>query len=405
MRKLGAILFVLATALAAQGQETKSLLSRLDKKNILNHIDVGVNVGTTGIGINVAVPVTDYVRIRAGYDYMPPITLRSDFPIQTRSGSISHLIDKVDEIPKKLQSKGLDINSPGFEDIKQMYDKFSHIEAKDYVSMKLQPNMHQFKFLVDVMPFRNNKHWSFTAGFFLGNTDIGEANNYEKETLLLEAVSAYNDFYAQYPEHGIKSTYLYGKQEDGSIIPLKDDPFYRYGLAGFPLGYFEDGEKAMMVPGEDNTVSAQMEISPFRPYVGFGYNTPLSRNKRWNLNVDAGVLFICKKPKVYVNNVYKFDASDLVVDEHLNWVSGIGTNDGGPEWDYGLEDYFGEIVRRYWDENFHESYISCANVQNNVDLMRDVHDIPSGKVRDMVNFFSKMKVYPNLSVTVSYRLF
>lgn len=390
MRKLGAILFVLATVLAAQGQETKSLLSRLDEKNILNHIDVGVNVGTTGIGINVAVPVTDYVRIRAGYDYMPPITLRSDFPIQTRSGSISHLIDKVGEIPERLQSMGVDINSPGFEDIKQMYDKFSHIEAKDHVSMKLQPNMHQFKFLVDVMPFRNNKHWNFTAGFFLGNTNIGEANNYEEETLLLEAVNTYNAFYAQYPEYGIKGIHLHTSDNpDG-------DPFYRYGLAGFPLGYFEDGEKAMMVPGEDNTVSAQMEISPFRPYVGFGYNTHLSHDKRWNLNVDAGVLFICRKPKVYVNNVYKFDASDLVLDEEGYYVSGIGIDEYGK--------YYGEVVRNYWDGN-DESYISCANVQNNVDLMRDVHDIPSGKVRDMVNFFSKMKVYPNLSVTVSYRLF
>ena len=67
-------------------------------KNIFNHMDVGVNVGTMGIGIDVAMPVGDYVRIRAGYNYMPRFTINSDFNVETRSGGIGNLIKKVGRI-------------------------------------------------------------------------------------------------------------------------------------------------------------------------------------------------------------------------------------------------------------------------------------------------------------------
>ena len=403
-------MLLLATTVLAQ--DKMSLFSRMNQKNILNHMDVGVNVGTVGIGIDVAVPVGDYVRIRAGYNYMPRFNLHSNFPIETRGGSISGLLKKFDNIDEKLKNLPIDINSEAFRDYKLLLDKFRNIEPKDYVSMGMKPNLHQFKFLIDVLPFKNNKHWSFTAGFFVGPSVVGEAFNLEKETLLLEAINAYNSIYAQYPEKGLVTS-------ENSKITLNDprypetaktDPFYKYGLAGFPLGYFADGEKAMMVPGVDNTVRAEMKVSNFRPYLGVGYNTHLSRNKKWKLNVDAGVLFLCGNPKVYVDNVYKFDASPLELNEDNalvgkdTYVKGVGldiqTFDDGDSWNYF---YYGEIVRYSWDGET-EKYIDCSNLQNHVDLVNDLHDIP-GKVGNMVNTISKFKVYPNLSVTFSYRLF
>ena len=164
---------------------------------------------------------------------------------------------------------------------KALFDKFSKVERKDYVTMALKPNLHQFKFMIDVLPFRNNKHWSFTAGFFVGPSTVGYAENLEKEALMLEGVNAYNDIYRNYPEYGINGSYLHrvGKE--------KDDPFYKHGLAGFCLGRFADGDMALMVPGEDASAKAEMVVNKVRPYVGFGYNTSLSEDKRWRLNVDA----------------------------------------------------------------------------------------------------------------------
>lgn len=400
MRKFGAILFALSIASAIMGQEAEKgrspffsrlspFFSRLAEKGILNHLDAGVEVGTVGIGINVAMPVGDYVRVRAGYNYMPRVNFHSDFNIETRNGSISNLLSKIGRIDEMIVENNIDINSPGFEEYKDMLDKFRQVEARDYVTMGLKPNLHQFKFLVDVMPFKNNKHWSFTAGFFAGPSDVGDACNLEKETLILSGINAYNELYKDYPNEGIMGVWL----RPANSPDTPDDPFYRYGLAGFNLGTFADGSKAMMVPGQDATVRAEMKASKVRPYLGFGYNTHLSKDKKWNLNVDAGILFLCGAPSVYVDNVYKIDDSDPRFDENGNYLGGIGFDT-----DY---NYYGDIVRWNPDEYMYEP---CGEMVHHVDMVHDLHDIP-GKVGSMVNTISKFKVYPNASVTFSYRLF
>ena len=416
MKKFGIHILMLLLATTVLAQDKMSLFSRMNQKNILNHMDVGVNVGTVGIGIDVALPVGDYVRIRAGYNYVPRFNLHSKFPVETRSGGrLSSFIDKIGNIDAMLPPF-VDLNLPYFTQEKELMEMYKNgdLSAKDYVGMDMKPNLHQFKFLVDVMPFKNNKHWSFTAGFFVGPSTVGDAISQQEETAILKAVNLYNSRY--YHDlvvlHGMSFTFI---EADGSLhdvgvyAPIRDFVTSN-GLAGFPLGYFADGEKAMMVPGADNTVRAEMKVNKFRPYLGFGYNTHLSRNKKWKLNVDAGVLFLCGNPKVYVDNVYKFDASPLELNEDNalvgkdTYVKGVGTDvqsfDGGKTWNYY---YYGETFRYSWD-GVTEQYIECGNLQNHVDLVNDLHDIP-GKVGDMVNTISKFKVYPNLSVTFSYRLF
>ena len=169
------------------------------------------------------------------------------------------------------------------------------------------------------------------------------------------------------------------------------------GVAGFPLGTFsrdvtsvvtdgngeeqtlvaKKGTKAIMVPSSDGSARAEMEVSKVRPYIGLGYNTHLSHNKRWLLNVDAGVMFLCGAPKVYVDNVY-------AVDETLI--------------DFDNEVY--DIVRPNEDMS---DYVVDSPLQH-VDLVHDLQGIP-GKVGDLVDVVSKFKVYPNATVTFSYRLF
>ncbi|MBQ5681196.1 MAG: hypothetical protein IIV20_06920, partial [Bacteroidaceae bacterium] len=146
------------TAILAQDGvgEKQSLCSFMNERNILSHMDVGVNVGTTGLGIDVAVPVGNYVRLRAGYNYMPRISMNTDFTVETSKGGIGNLIDKIDRIEEKFEEYGIDMNSESFAEYKALFDKFSKVERKDYVTMALKPNLHQFKFMVDVMPFRNN---------------------------------------------------------------------------------------------------------------------------------------------------------------------------------------------------------------------------------------------------------
>lgn len=415
MRKLAIILLALSATATVLGQR-RPLSTRMNEKNILNHMDLGISVGTTGIGIDLAVPVTNYARIRAGYSYMPPIKLHSNFPIETTGGGkASSFVGKISTINEMLANSGVEINSSSFETERELMRAFENgeLKARDYVAMALKPNMHQFKFLVDVMPFKHNKHWSVTAGFFVGSSNVGEAFNRDEETLLLKAVNLYNNrYYKEYVENGFSLKYV---DDDGTpkAPGINDLTGFvkRNGLAGFPLGYFADGKKAMMIPGEDNTVRASLEVNKFRPYVGIGYNTHLSRNKKWNLNVDAGVLFITGARKVFVDNVYKFDDSKLTgsLDKYgyFQYESGIGVYKyaGG----YPPDEYYGDIIRYYYDDNHtpKEWYGLREDVEllNHVDLCNDMGVLFNGKVRDMVDVIQKLKVYPNVSVSVSYRLY
>ena len=372
MKVLGVFLSIMSFSVAILAQEKQSLSSRLAQKGILNHMDVGVTAGSMGFGIDLAVPVTDYVRVRAGYSYMPRFTIRSNFPIETSSGgSIQEFLGKKDKINDALVQYNIDINQPEFKEYKEALDQFQNLEPKDYVTMGFKPHLHQFRFLVDILPFKNNKHWSFTTGFFVGSSNLAEACNMPEETQLLLAVNAYNSFYTDYLYNGRSFA------GHGEIAPLTDI-FTRNGIAGFPIGYFADGDKAMMVPSKDGTARAEMNVNPVRPYFGFGYNTDLSRDGKWKLAVDAGVM-ILGKPHVYVNNVYKIDTNSIDVDNECYDI--IRPNEEGTD------------------------YVIDQPLPYAIDLVRDMYNMPSGKVRDMVNTISKFKVYPNLSVTVSYRLY
>ena len=146
-------------------------------------------------------------------------------------------------------------------------------------------------------------------------------------------------------------------------------------MMGAPMGTFADGSKAVMVPDKNNQAKAEMTISKFRPYLGLGYNTRLSKDGKWKLDVDAGVMFLGGSPHVYVDNVYRVKTTD-----DFDMIS----------WDM---DQFNETGDGWVEQT-----------PQRVDLTRDVTNIP-GKVGDMVDTVKKFKCWPVLGVTFSYRLF
>ena len=72
---LSALLFLAFTTVSAQENSTSS------DKNLFNHLSVGLSVGTTGIGIDAAMPIGNYVQMRAGVDFVPNIKISTDLDI------------------------------------------------------------------------------------------------------------------------------------------------------------------------------------------------------------------------------------------------------------------------------------------------------------------------------------
>ena len=66
-KKLGiTILAALAMTLFAQPVQAQD---RVDEFGIFDHVSLGVTLGTTGVGLDLAAPVTDYLQVRAGYNF------------------------------------------------------------------------------------------------------------------------------------------------------------------------------------------------------------------------------------------------------------------------------------------------------------------------------------------------
>ena len=327
------------------------------ERDILNHMDLGVTLSCAGIGADVAMPAGDYLRLRAGFTYMPHFTLTSNFGVEMNGTSFN------DSQQRRMQD---------------MIRNFTGSEMQDNVDMDMQPTWSNFKLLVDVMPLPDNKHWNVTLGFYAGPSRIGKAMNTEDATPTLAAVNMYNNMYQKACKGLPMLQYedSRGNMHDADLPADITDRLLEAGMMGMPLGHFSDGEKAMMVPNENSVAKATMEVSKFRPYVGLGYNTTLSADGKWKLKVDAGVMFWGGKPHVYVDNVYKlksveYDATYYYYD--MTWQR--------------MDDYSFEDVE-----------------PQRIDLTRDVSDI-RGKVGDMVKTVKKFSCLPMVGITISHSLF
>lgn len=71
------------------------------KPGIFNSLAVGVSVGTTGIGIDVASPIGSYLAVRAGISFMPNFTYSTDVDV-----NIENLYDNAPNVPSNIDVEG-----------------------------------------------------------------------------------------------------------------------------------------------------------------------------------------------------------------------------------------------------------------------------------------------------------
>ncbi len=123
-----------------------------EDKNLFNHLAVGVNVGTPGIGFDVAAPVGNYVQVRAGVSFMPSISFGTDLDIN--------------DVP---QVTGYDI--------------------PETVEIEAKVGFTNGKVLFDVFPFKRSS-FHVTAGAYFGSSTVIKAYNKEDG---LKGITDYNN--------------------------------------------------------------------------------------------------------------------------------------------------------------------------------------------------------------------
>ncbi len=252
--------------------------------------DLGLTLGTTGVGLELSAMPTSYIRVRAGVDYMPRFNVPLRFGIDSyRDGGLSNT---------------------DFSEIQKLMKQISGFDVDQTVKMNCKAKMVNFKLLVDFFPLRN-KHWYATAGFYWGSSNIGSAINAMEEMPSLLAIGIFNKFHDYVLETDFIETPIYEDiYLDPDVADRLKDKIENWGRVGIHVGDFPDGTPYMMEPDSDGTVKAEMYVNSFKPYLGLGYVTSLGKKKKLNIGVDGGVLFWGGTPSIRTHE--NVDLSDDV---------------------------------------------------------------------------------------------
>ncbi len=243
-----------------------------------DYLDLGVNVGATGLGIDLATHVSDNFRVRAGFSFMPKVDVKMNFGIEGR---------KKDENGNWVPTK--------FDSMASKFQDFTGLEINDNVDMLGTPNFYNGNLLVDYFPIKNNS-FHVTAGFYIGPSKVASACNTIEEMPSLIGVTMYNRIYEKVENFEP----IIG--DDIYLTPELEEKILENGRLGIHVGDRVDtGEPFMMEPDENSTVKADMFVNVFKPYLGVGYGCNLSENNI-RFEVDGGVMFWGGTPQILTKN-------------------------------------------------------------------------------------------------------
>ena len=234
------------------------------------------------------------------------------------------------------------VNAGNFEKMQSYMKKLTGIDVDDRVDLDGVPTMTSFKLLFDVYPWVD-RGWRFTAGFYAGGRRAAKALNTMGEMPSLLAVNIYNNFYDYIMSDDAIDKPIFGNTYlDPFMVDEIREDLEGQGYMGIHVGDYKDGRPYMMQPDKDGMVKVSAFVNRFKPYVGLGYTGDLGKTKRWKLDVDCGMMMWGGTPSLIVH-------------------------DG-------------------------------------VNLSKDIVNI-KGKPGDYVDMMKVFKVYPVVSVSVSYRIF
>ena len=250
------------------------------KVNAFEHLDLGITAGTTGVGIELATPINNMFRVRAGFSVVPQFDAKMNFGIQGR---------RKDENGNWVTTK--------FESMANKFQDFTGLEINDNVDMLGTPNFYNGNILVDFFPIKNNA-FHITAGIYIGSSKVASACNTIEDMASLLGVTMYNNMYEKV-EAGEP---LYG--DDIYLTPELEEKFLNNGRLGIHIGdKVGSGDPYMMEPDKNSTARANIFVNSFKPYLGVGYGGRISKNNNnIRIAVDGGLMFWGGTPEIITHD-------------------------------------------------------------------------------------------------------
>ena len=254
-------------------QNNTEVLTDASDKLLFNHLAIGIGFGTEGASLDLALPIGHYVQLRAGMSYLPSIKLTKHFDAsQSGSAGVSN-----------------------FDSISSILHDITGLQFDEQIDMKANTQLWNGKILVDVFPFKK-KNWFFSAGLYFGPKQVLHIENAAEDMGTLIALSTFNNIYNKVEDAVANDNpaQIFG---DISLTPQMMDQIMSIGRLGIAVGTYKQtteshqaGDIYNMVPDENGMIKLDIRSNVVRPYVGFGYRTAISRDKRSFFSVDAGIL-------------------------------------------------------------------------------------------------------------------
>lgn len=262
--------------------ENDNLFAKMKRHHVFSSLEVAANIGTTGLGLELASPMTDWAKLRVGFDCMPRFKNDLLFNVENfKDNKIDDNFDRINEM---------------------MMNRTGYSISRD-IRMESKTSIQTFRCLVDIYPFKSNRHWHITAGFFAGGNSIATTLNTREDMTSIMGIKIYESLY-----NTVSSEDFINNPQDHPIFGLItfdsetakqfQKQLQSAGELGLYPGDHEDGTPCILQPDEEGFVRLKTKVNRFRPYVGFGYGGNLSHDGKWQASFDAGVQFWGGVPKL-----------------------------------------------------------------------------------------------------------
>jgi len=248
--------------------------STIGAQEAFKHLGMGLEVGTTGAGVEVSFPlVTDHLVIKGGYNF-PSFSINKSFDVSTKT-----LNDNIQEANTKLQNKGV----PSAELIKTTFNN------PEPLSCSAKAKLGAAKLMLEYYPSKKSS-FHITAGIYIGSGDFVTIAGRSTEAFM----TSYNSLCTEV--NTLKGKYGQTIKELEDIHP---EDALKYNI----------GEKTYQLTQKDGKacIDATFNVAKVRPYLGIGFGRSIP-GTRCGFQVDLGAWYH-GKPALNVPGQVKYDSA------------------------------------------------------------------------------------------------
>ena len=183
----------------AEGKQNFFTKQCVTDRKWFNHIDVAGTIGTSGLGFDISMPMSEWAQLRVGGVWMPYFHFGPSFGVEVS-----------EDLPADMQGQR-------FQNIANTMENLLGTRPELSVKMEGDFSTSNFKCLVDIFPIKKNRNFHVTVGFYYGGTDLITAGVSQYSMRNLTAIGALNSLYRK--ALGDKDGIVFDAEAMGINIP------------------------------------------------------------------------------------------------------------------------------------------------------------------------------------------